>query len=391
MNNSLFYSMFSKKIKIGFCISFFFLFVGSLYYYQYGNKNTNHQRSSKIRTLLIYNWTHYLPQEIIDWFTQETGIPVICDSYENQETLEAKLLTYCGYDIVFPPAWPVFARALSNKLVYKMDRNKIPNAKGIDSWFYQQLSKIDPKGEYAMPYMWGTTGIGVDKKALRDALGYEPEVGWYLFFDPKISKILKKHHLRLSLMDSGVDVFQGILIYLGYNPVTEDKNLWNKAIVCLANSMDVIDIFESNRQYEDFMDSNSQVIQICSSYGNMAKVGSSNPNLSYEVPREGAMMWIDVMMIPKDSPNPDLAHIFINFILRPDVIARCSQLVRCFNAIPASKQYMNEEEQQSLQPDSKIMKRLYSDEVLRSDLVRYISHSFLKIKMGIFSSKNAEK
>lgn len=364
-----------------------FLLVGlsSLGIFYYSHHDNSGSKDSQKRTLLIYNWVHYLPQEIMDWFTKETGIPVICDGYENQEALEAKLLTYCGYDIVFPPAWPVFARALANGLVYKMDRKKIPNAQGIDSWFTQQLGKLDPKGEYAMPYMWGTTGIGVDKKALKDALGYVPEVGWYLFFDPKFSKILKKHKLRLSLMDSGVDVFQCIMLYLGKNPVTSDINLWNKAIECLGSSMDVIDVFESNRQYEDFMNSNSQVIQICSSYGNMAKVGSQNPNLSYEVPREGAMMWIDVMMIPKDSPNPDLAHIFINFILRPDVMARCSQLVRCFNAIPASQKYMNDEERQSLQPDAQIMKRLYADDVLNPELVRYISRSFLKIKMGILS------
>lgn len=380
--------MVSKKIKTLFFVSCTACFLGlssyfSYFYYTSTTLDQSTQEDPQKTTLLIYNWFYYLPQEIIDWFTRETGIPVICDGYENQEALEAKLLTQCGYDIVFPPAWPVFARALQNNLVHKIDLKKIPNAQHIDPWFREQLSSIDPKGEYAMPYMWGTTGIGVDKKALRDALGYDAEIGWYLFFDPKISKILKKHKLRLSLLDSGVDVLQSVLIYLGHNPITEDQKPWDEAISLLANSMDVIDVFESNRQYEDFLNSNSQVIQICSSYGNMARIGSKNPNLFYEVPREGAMMWIDVMMIPKDAPHPELAHIFMNFILRPDVIARCSQLVRCFNAIPSSVKYMTKEERESLQPDKKVMKRLYSDAVLKGDLVRHISHSFLKIKMGL--------
>jgi putrescine transport system substrate-binding protein len=336
--------------------------------------------------VFIYNWTNYIPTEVLKEFEKETGIHVIYDAYDSLEILETKLLMKSGYDVIFLPACPVLGRCIPIGIFLPLDKKSIPNSKGLDEELMKKLTQIDPKNRYGVPYLWGTTGISYDYKAITPLISQKALNSWSLLFNPEIIQNLKT--LRPYILDSAIDVLQAALLYLGYSPTTLKYNEWDLAIQTIASVRPYITAFESARQIETLVDGHSKIIQSYSTYAHIAHVQGKHltppKDIRYVIPLEGAVIWFDMMAILKDAPHPKNAHIFINYILRPDVMAKITNSIQAANAVPSSYNLVKLSlmKDPTIFPDIKTMKRLHGDFIPPPKLMRYLLRQWLKIKMG---------
>src|SRR3712207_4879187 len=177
------------------------------------------------RVVNVYNWSDYIDPKVLEDFTKETGIKVVYDTYDNNEIVETKLLAgKSGYDIVVPSG-PFLQRLIKANVFLKLDKAKLTNASNLWPDVMQRVTVFDPGNQYAVPYLWGTTGLGVNVQKVKQVLGDMPLNTWDLLMKPEISSKLKG--CGIHMLDSPEDLFPGILSYLGLNPdskKTEDLN-----------------------------------------------------------------------------------------------------------------------------------------------------------------------
>ncbi|WP_127471626.1 polyamine ABC transporter substrate-binding protein [Thiomicrorhabdus aquaedulcis] len=287
-------------------------------------------------TLHVYNWSDYIAEDTLAKFEAQTGIKVVYDVYDSNEVLEAKLLAgKSGYDLVFPTARPFVERHLKAGIYQKIDKSLLPNLGNLDPVIMQSLSDIDPNNAYAVPYMWGTTGVGVNVAKVKAILGNDaPLDTWKLFFDPETSAKLAS--CGVSLMDDATEVLAAAHAYKG--EATDDFS--KKSVESAANTINAvrknIRYFHSSQYINDLANGD-----LCVAHGysgdilqarDRAAEAKNGVEVAYFVPSEGAVVWTDVMVIPADAPNPKAAHQFINFLLQPEVIANISNYVAYANA-----------------------------------------------------------
>lgn len=286
--------------------------------------------------LHIYNWSDYIAADTIKNFEKQTGIKVTYDVYDSNEVLEAKLLAgRSGYDLVFPTARPFIERHIKANLYQKLNKSALTNNANLDGIILKSLTDIDPDNAYAVPYMWGTTGIGINVKKVKAILGDDmPLDTWALLFDPKI--VAKLASCGVSLMDDATEVFAAAHAYKGESTDDFDKANLEKATSTLMAVRPHIRYFHSSQYINDLANGDS-----CVAHGysgdilqarDRALEAKNGVEIAYFAPKEGAVVWTDVMVIPKDAPNPKAAHLFINYLLQPEVIAPISNAVTYANA-----------------------------------------------------------
>lgn len=294
--------------------------------------------------LNIYTWVDYIPKEILENFTKETGISINLDVYDNNEMPEAKLLTgHSGYDLVFPTAFPYLPRQIAAGVYEKLDKTKLPLWENLEPDVLKKLEDADPGNIYAIPYLWGVNGIGYDKNCF-DQLGIDhpEEKSLQLLFDTELVK--KIAPFGISLLDSPMEVFPAVLSYLKLNPNSNDKADLEKAAIVLKRIRPLIRHFSSVRFVNDLANAEIAVAQGWSGDIRLARdQGKSKAAIVFVIPQEGAEMWCDVITIPKRAPHPKNAHVFLNYLLRPEIIAFISNRLGYANANTASKQYLKQE------------------------------------------------
>ena len=342
------------------------------------------QKGESEKTVYIYNWADYFPKPVLDKFEKETGIRVVFTAYDSVEALEAQLLLDTRYDLVLAPAWPVFVRGIHTGRFLPLDKALIPNIGHIDPKFCEKLGNADPQLVYGIPYMWGTTGIGYDRKAI---LAREPEApldSWALIFDPRWAHLLQEGNI--FLLDSATDVLQAALLYLGLSPNSQNPEIWDKAVAQVMKIRPYIHAFEGSKQEENLLTGNNELIQGFSTYIQMARDENTNPNrdICYVIPKEGSVVWMDVMAIPHNAPHPKNAHLFLNFILQPENIAMCSNIVKAANVVPESYPLITPSlrSNPTVFPDPVTMKRIYPDFLPSDSLTRHLCREWFKIKLN---------
>jgi putrescine transport system substrate-binding protein len=298
------------------------------------------------QTLHVYNWSDYITQDALSDFEKRTGIKVVYDVYDSNEVLEAKLLAgKSGYDLVFPTARPFVDRHIQAGLYQPLDKSALPNYRHLDPELLHSLSDIDPENRYAVPYMWGTTGIGINVKKVRELLGEEVSLdSWKLLFDPEIAAKLSK--CGLSLMDDATEVFAAAHAYKGESTSDFGKQSIANAVATIQAVRPHIRYFHSSQYINDLANGD-----LCVAHGysgdllqarDRAVEAQNGVEIVYLVPTEGAVVWTDVMAIPADAPNPKAAHAFINHLLTPEVIAGISNYVAYANANSAATPLLDE-------------------------------------------------
>jgi putrescine transport system substrate-binding protein len=281
--------------------------------------------------LHVYNWSDYIAPDTIANFEKATGISVTYDVYDGNEVLEAKLLAgHSGYDIVVPSASPFMARQIRAGAYRPLDKSRLPNLKNLDPQLLALAATADPGNAHGVPYLWSVTGIGFNLALVERALGdTAPRDTLALLFDPGLAAKLAP--CGIALLDTPQEVVPAALAYLGRDPRSRDPGDLNRAIALLDRVRPYVRKFHSSQYINDLATGD-----ICVALGysgdviqarNRAREAESPVEIGFRVPREGAQMAIDMLGIPADAPHPDNAHAFIDYIMRPEVIAAISNAV----------------------------------------------------------------
>jgi putrescine transport system substrate-binding protein len=294
------------------------------------------------QTLNIYNWSDYIAPGLLDRFTRETGIRVRYDVYDSLETLEAKLSAgRSGYDLVVPTLEPTFARLLRAGALRPLDRARIPNLANLEPTMMRRAAQVDPGNRFGAIYLWGTTGLGFRPDRVRAVLGADaPLDSLDLLMRPENAQRLAR--CGIMVMDSATDVVPVVLRWLGRDPEsaeTADLRAAEQALLAIRphlraipGSGGIVDALATGEVCLALTYS-GDVIQAAA----RARQAGRGVEVTYAAPREGAPLTFDMMAIPTDAPNPDAAMAFIDFVLRPEVMAEITNATRYPNAVPASR------------------------------------------------------
>lgn len=288
------------------------------------------------QVLNVYNWSDYVAADTIENFEKATGIKVNYDVYSENETLETKLTAgSSGYDLVFPSARPFAQRQIKAGLYLPLDKAKLPNLSHLDPSILQGLADIDPGNAYVVPYMWGTTGLGINVDKVKAVLGENAPIdSWNLLFDPANAAKLAK--CGISVLDDDQEAFGAALIWKGKDPNAGAADEIDTVKQVYAAIRPYVRTF-NNAEYKDAL-ANGDVCVAMGYSGDILgaadaaaeaaeATGKTAPDIRYVIPKEGAIRWVDVMAIPKDAKHPGNAQAFIDYLLDPKVSAAITDAV----------------------------------------------------------------
>lgn len=254
----------------------------------------------------VYNWGEYIDPETLDMFEKETGIQVIYDEFDTNETMYPKVEAGASnYDVVCPSDYMI-QKMIDNDLLQELNWDNIPNAKAnIGAQYYEQSEAFDPGNRYAVPYCWGTVGILYNKTMVD-----EPVTSWSILWDEKYAD-------SILMQDSVRDLFMVGLKSLGYSMNSTDEKELNEAKDLLIQQKPLVQAYVID-QVRDKMIGNEAALGVIYS-GEAIFTQRENPDLEYVIPKEGTNVWIDGWVIPKNAENVENAEKFIDFICRGDI------------------------------------------------------------------------
>ncbi|SJM29132.1 polyamine ABC transporter substrate-binding protein [Mesorhizobium delmotii] len=338
------------------------------------------------RVVNVYNWSDYIDSSIIEDFTKETGIKVTYDTFDSNELLETKLLAGgSGYDVVVPTA-NFLARQIQAGVFQKLDKSKLPNISNMWDVVSERTAKYDPGNEYSINYMWGTVGLGYNIKKVQEVLGTDKIDSWDVFFNPE--KLAKLKDCGVYVLDSPSDILPNAFKYLGIDPETTSLDDFAKAEGLMLKIRPYIRKFHSSEYINALANGD-----ICLAVGwsgdvfqarDRATEANQGVEIGYSVPKEGAEMWFDQMAIPADAPHVAEAHEFLNYIMKPEVIAKSSNYVFYANGNKASQQFINKEilEDPAIYPDEATLAKLFTIAPYDSKTQRVVTRTWTKIVTG---------
>jgi putrescine transport system substrate-binding protein len=281
------------------------------------------------KVLNIYNWSDYIDPTVVPAFEKEYGIKVNYDVFDSNEVVETKLLAgRTGYDVVVPSA-SFLQRQIQAGVFQKLDKSLLPNLKNLDPTITQIIQVHDPGNKYSVNYLWGTSGVGYNEAKIAQAMPNAPVDSLAMFYDPKVIKNFKA--CGVSILDAPDEVVGTVLIFLGRNANSESLEDLKAAEQVLLSIRPYVRYINSSRYIDDLANGD-----LCLALGWSGDVGQARARASedgkgvqikYNIPREGAIMFFDMLAIPADAPHPKNAHLFINYLLRPEVAARNSALM----------------------------------------------------------------
>ncbi|HEY2560633.1 MAG TPA: polyamine ABC transporter substrate-binding protein [Caldimonas sp.] len=285
------------------------------------------------KVLNIYNWSDYIADDTIKNFEKETGIKVNYDNYDSNEVLLAKLVAgNTGYDIVVPSSH--FAKIqIDGGLLQKLDRSKLTNWGNLDPTLLKQLETVDPGNQYLVDWLWGYVTVGINVAKVKAALGGlpMPENAWSLIFDPKYASKLKS--CGVNFLDSASEVLPVALLYVGKPAYSKNAADYDVAAKMLQSVRPYVTRFSSSGYINDLAGGSLCAVMGYSGDINIARARAleADPKqpaaIEALIPKGGATLFFDTMAIPKDAKNVANAHLFINYILRPEVAASLTNKV----------------------------------------------------------------
>lgn len=291
----------------------------------------------------VYNWADYIGETTLADFTAATGIEVTYDNYDSAEAAEAKLMAgQSGYDVVVTAGrnLPRFATA---GILSPLDKAKLPNMKNLDPAIMAIMAKLDPGNALSIPYMWGTTGITINRRLVEELVPGAPVDTMDILFDPAIAEKLAQ--CGINMLDSPGTVMPMVLAYLGKDPMSQDPADLDAAIAAFDKVRPFIGSFDNNAYIANM--ANEQLCVTANWAGDYAvsaaraKEAGLDVQLEYYVPKTGGTMWVDAFVIPADAPNKDNAHAFLDFMMRPEVIAAATNYTAYANANLAANPFVD--------------------------------------------------
>ena len=345
-------------------------------------------RAAEEKVLNIYNWSDYIGDDTIKNFEKETGIKVRYDVFDNNEILNAKLVAgKSGYDIVVPTAQ--WARLqMDAGLLRKLDKSKLSNLGNLDPAIQAKLARLDPNNEHLVDWLWGYTTVGINVGKVKAALGGlpMPDNPWELIFNPKYVSKLKS--CGVSVLDSPSEVLPAALLYLGKPAYSKAAADYQEAAKMLQAMRPSVTLFSSSGYINDMANGALCVALGWSGDINIARQRALDAKKGIEiavlVPKSAALVF-DTMAIPADAPHPDNAHLFINYILRPQVHAGLTNKVFYANPNLASLKYVRKDiaQNKTIFLSEQDMARMAAPETTPPDIRRTVTRIFTKFKTGM--------
>jgi putrescine transport system substrate-binding protein len=295
--------------------------------------------SAGAKVLNLYIWSDYLAPNTLADFEKQTGIKVHVAYYDSNETLETKLLAgSSGFDVVIPTA-SYFERQIKAGVFLPLDKSRLPNLANMDPTLMARVSAHDPGNAHGVIYLWGTNGIGYNEKMVKALMPDAPLDSWRLVFDPAVASKIAK--CGISVLDSPAEMVRVVLAYLGKDPNSQSPEDLAAAAATLKKIRPFIRNINSSEYIEALANGdlcvavgyNGDVLQA----RDRAREAAKGIDIKYSIPKEGTILWFDMLAIPKDAPDPDSAYAYLNYIMTPQVIADISNFKRYANANAASQ------------------------------------------------------
>ncbi|AZE51833.1 Putrescine ABC transporter putrescine-binding protein PotF [Pseudomonas chlororaphis] len=337
-------------------------------------------------TVHIYNWSDYIGQSTLADFEKATGIKPLYDVFDSNETLEGKLLAgRTGYDVVVPSNH-FLGKQIKAGAFQKLDKAQLPDYSNLDPVLLKRLEKNDPGNQYAVPYLWGTNGIGYNVEKVKAALGVDKIDSWAMLFEPE--NIKKLSSCGVAFLDSADEMLPAVLNYMGLDPNSQNPDDYKKAEAKLLAVRPYVTYFNSSKYISDL--ANGEICVAAGFSGDVfqakarAAEAGKGIEIAYVIPKEGGNLWFDMLAIPKDAGNVKQAHAFINYLLKPEVIAQVSDSVGYANPNPKAGELMDQSvrKDEAVYPAQEIVDKLYVNSELPPKIQRLMTRSWTKVKSG---------
>jgi putrescine transport system substrate-binding protein len=339
------------------------------------------------RTVNFYNWSNYVAPGVLEDFTKETGIKVVYDTFDANETLETRLLAgKSGYDVVVPTAY-FLQRQITANVFQKLDKSRLPNL--VNAWpvVTKQLAVYDPGNQYGANYMWGTTGIGYSVKAVQQILGADAKVdSWDLVFKPE--NLARFRDCGIHMLDSPDDIFPAALGYLGLDPNSTKPADLERAADLVGKIRPYVRKFHSSEYLSAL--ATGEICLVVGWSGDIMQARSraaeakNNIEIGYAIPKEGAQMFFDNLAIPADAKNVAEAYALINYLYRPEVAARNSDYLSYANGNLASQKLVDPKilNDRNIYPDEATLTKLFVITARDPATQRIINRLWTRVKTG---------
>ncbi len=339
------------------------------------------------KVLHVYNWSDYIAPDTIAKFEKQSGIKVVYDVFDSNETLEAKLLAgKSGYDVVVPSN-NFLAKQIKAGVYQELDKSKLPNWKNLDEDLLKAVGDASDQGnKHAFPYMWGSIGIGYNPEKVKAALGVDTIDSWAVLFQPE--NITNLSTGGVAFLAAAADMLPAALHYLGKPTNSKDKADLKAAEDLFLSIRPSVAYFHSSKYISDLANGN-----ICVAVGYSGDLEQSKARaheagdkvkLAYSIPKEGAGTFYDMVAIPKDATNVEAAYKFMDFLMQPEVMAEITNAVRFPNGNKAATALVDKDisGDPSIYPSDEVKKHLYAISDLDAGTLRLITRSWTKIKSG---------
>jgi putrescine transport system substrate-binding protein len=334
----------------------------------------------------VYNWVDYIGETTIEDFQSATGIEVVYDTYDSAETVEAKIMTgSTGYDVIDTSSISL-VRFAPTGIFSKLDKSKLPNWKNLDPDILKVLATRDPGNELSVPYMWGTTGITVNADMVNERIPNAPIDSMELLLKPE--NISKLADCGVNILESPTEVIPMTMAYLGLDPNSEkleDLAAAEKALSAIRSNVKTFDA----ANYLNALPNKELCVSMTwsgdyATAAARAEEAGVNINLAYHVPKSGCSAWFDVFVIPTDAEHKDSAYAFLNYLMDPEVAAKCTNFTNYANANLASRAFIDKAvlEDPAVFPTPDIMKNLWVQAVASPDFERAMTEAWSRIKTG---------
>lgn len=345
------------------------------------------QVQAQDRVVNLYNWSNYMAPGVLEDFTKETGIKVVYDTFDANETLETRLLAgKSGYDVVVPTAY-FLQRQVSANIFQKLDRSKLPNLANAWPQVTQRLAVYDPDNSFGANYMWGTTGIGYSVKAVQKILGPDAKIdSWEFVFKPE--NLAKFKDCGIHMLDSADDILPAALGYLGLDPNSAKQADLEKAADLVIKIRPYVRKFHSSEYLSAL--ATGEICFVVGWSGDVMQARSraaeakNDVEIGYAIPKEGAQMFFDNLAIPADAKNVTEAYELINYLYRPEVAAKNSNFLSYANGNLASQKLIDPKilNDKNIYPDDATLKKLFVITARDTATQRFINRLWTRVKTG---------
>ncbi|MBB3770111.1 putrescine transport system substrate-binding protein [Angulomicrobium tetraedrale] len=347
--------------------------------------------SAQDKVVNVYNWSDYIDESVLEAFTKETGIKVRYDVFDSNEVLETKLLGgKTGYDVVVPTG-SFLQRQIQAGVFLPLDKAKLPNITSQWPVISERLAVYDPGNKFAVNYMWGTTGIGINVDKVKERLGDIPLDTWDIIFKPEILGKLKD--CGVYMLDGPEEIIPTALRYLGKDPNSKEPADIQEAGKLLATIRPFVKKFDSSGYINALAGGDiciatgwsGDIFQAKARAEEAAeKTGKPPVKVEYILPKEGALMWFDNFAIPKDAPHPDEALAFINYMMKPEVAAKNSNYISYASGSLGAQQFIDKAilDNPSIYPTPETLAKLFTVTTYPQKVQRVVTRTWSDFKRG---------